>query len=56
MDPFPVQYMQSKVWLGSPTKTFKKDMVRVHVAVGCTIIVMMIFHAIYCNKQALSNV
>ena len=55
MDPFPVQYV-IKGMVRVSNIIFKKDMVRVHVAVGCIIIVMMIFHAIYCNKQAISNV
>ena len=45
MDPFPVQYaIRGMVRVSNII--FKKDMVSVHVAVGCIIIVMMIFHAI----------
>ena len=55
MDPFHVQYA-IKGMIRVSNITFRKDMVRVHVTVRCIIIVMMIFLAIYCNKQAISNV
>ena len=55
MDPFPVQYA-IKGMVRVSNIIFKKDMARVHVAVGSIIIVMMIFHAIYCNKQAIRNI
>ena len=55
MDPFSVQYA-IKGMVRVSNIIFKKDRVRVHVAVGCIIILMMIFHDMYCNKQAISNV
>ena len=54
MDPFPVQYaIKDRVRVSKII--IRKVMVRVHVVFVCIVIVVMIFHAIYCNKQAISN-
>ena len=50
MDPFPVQY-EIKDRVRVSKIIIRKVMVRVHVVFVCIIIVVMIFHAIYCNKQ-----
>jgi hypothetical protein len=50
MDPFPVPY-EIKDRVRVSKIIIRKVMVRVHVVFVCIIIVVMIFHAIYCNKQ-----
>ena len=54
MDPFPAQYaIKDMVRVSKIIIT--KVMVRVHLVFVCIIIVVMIFHAIYCNKQVISK-
>ena len=54
MDPFPVPYaIKDRVRVSKII--IRKVMVRVHVVFVCIIIVVMIFHAIYCNKPVISK-
>ena len=52
MDPFPVQYAIKDMVRVSKI-IIRKVMVRVHVVFVCIIIVVMIFHDIYCNAASL---
>ena len=50
IDPFSFQYAIKDMVRGFKI-IIRNVMVRVHVAFVCIIIVVVIFHAIYCNKQ-----